>query len=73
MEKDKTKHTFKICRSCSFFAGKNEETKFCPDCGSELISACPNCKGIIDNPYANFCKLCGAEYPGRQKKIFKKF
>lgn len=73
MEKEKNIHTFKICKRCDFFAGIEENARFCPNCGSELISECPSCNGSIDNPYAKFCKLCGAEYPGRQKNKIQKF
>ncbi|MCK4249989.1 zinc ribbon domain-containing protein [candidate division WOR-3 bacterium] len=50
-----------ICPKCGFVS-INEKEKFCPSCGTDLISKCPNCGGQINHPLARFCPVCGVEY-----------
>lgn len=49
-----------ICSKCG--AEVKAENNFCPECGSEMISAdkqeCTNCKTIVDKE-AQFCPKCG--------------
>lgn len=58
------------------------EPKFCPKCGAETISNCPNCNssirgkanmtGIVDcTPYTppNYCADCGKPYPWMKSKL----
>jgi len=59
--------TYKLCPNCSFFCNSNESDEYCSSCGSKLIDICLNCGESITNPYAQFCKYCGAQYPGRKK------
>jgi len=56
---------YKICPQCSFFCNTKEPDTFCSQCGSKLIDHCPSCRGKIANPYAKYCKYCGASLPGR--------
>ena len=58
---------YKICPGCTFFCNKNEPDEFCSLCGAKLINTCQICGKDINNPYAQFCKYCGAQYPGRKK------
>ena len=50
-------------------AGKDKvfEAKFCPYCGSRLLSHCPKCKDpiIVEDPQQTHCMHCG-------KRIFEK-
>ncbi|MBQ6126776.1 MAG: DUF2321 domain-containing protein [Erysipelotrichaceae bacterium] len=71
-------HTAYICKKghvLSFW--KPCESKFCPECGSEVISECPNCHTQINGddkdimvhskyrrPY--YCPACGKPYPWTQ-------
>jgi len=43
------------------------EAKFCPYCGTKLMTACPSCKGpiLIEDPTQTHCMHCG-------KRIFEK-
>lgn len=58
------------------------EPKFCPECGAETISNCPNCSsfirgkanmtGAVDlTPYipSNYCPDCGKPYPWMESKL----
>lgn len=53
---------------------------FCPDCGSNTITACPECKASIQGhlkgvlsirqaPPRNNCHHCGTAYPWRQEAL----
>jgi predicted amidophosphoribosyltransferase len=53
---------YKICPECSFFCRIEEKDRFCSICGAELAEKCPHCGEKIDNPYAEYCKYCGARY-----------
>lgn len=64
----KIEHLYKLCPKCSFFCHKLEPDKYCSLCGTELIDSCPSCHKSISNPYAKYCKECGAEYPGKIKE-----
>ncbi|NOZ75794.1 MAG: hypothetical protein GXO90_10580 [FCB group bacterium] len=56
-----------ICPQCNYFCHAVEDACFCPSCGHELERYCRQCRKPIDNPYANYCKYCGATYPGRPR------
>jgi len=51
---------------------------YCPNCGAETISKCPNCQrsirghyhvdgffGYLDTPVPERCEHCGGSFPGR--------
>ena len=59
--------TYKLCPNCTFFCSISEPDEYCSLCGSILIESCEKCKASINNPYAQFCKYCGSQYPGRKK------
>ncbi|RKY56313.1 MAG: hypothetical protein DRP89_01605 [Candidatus Neomarinimicrobiota bacterium] len=67
MKKEVTDQKYKICPNCSFFCSISESDEYCSLCGAKLIDICLNCGESITNPYAQFCKYCGAQYPGRKK------
>jgi hypothetical protein len=50
-----------ICPKCGFVSTDGKE-KFCPNCGTKLITKCPNCGALIHHPLARFCPVCGDEY-----------
>jgi class 3 adenylate cyclase/tetratricopeptide (TPR) repeat protein/energy-coupling factor transporter ATP-binding protein EcfA2 len=45
------------CRQCQH--ENNEAAKFCEECGSKLVRACPSC-GHEVSPQAKFCSECGS-------------
>jgi hypothetical protein len=50
---------YKYCPYCENGIDAKEPVKYCPECGIEYLSKCPECnKGIVhDN--SNFCVHCG--------------
>ncbi len=48
-----------ICTKCDYFCREEENNKYCPYCGTNLISVCRKCGNKIDNPYEVYCKKCG--------------
>ncbi|HMA62264.1 MAG TPA: hypothetical protein VKP78_06390 [bacterium] len=64
---------YKLCSACRFYCHINEPDEYCSQCGTKLISSCPQCHNRIDNPHARYCKFCGEPLPGRQLSKEKEF
>ena len=45
------------CKSCG--ATLIKQSKYCPECGQPLESACPNCGAVVTG--MKFCPECGTE------------
>ncbi len=58
------------CGSCSF--DNPEGTKFCEECGTKLVRACPSC-GHEVRPTAKFCGECGTTLSGKSKRKRQKY
>ena len=59
-----------ICSNCGFDAG---DSKFCPNCGSEIIvedpdAFCPNCGSDVSD--SKFCPNCGTKIENETPKSF---
>lgn len=62
-----------ICPGCGFarryMVGHSEVAEtLCPDCGSELIAACPACDAAIESAMQVDCRQCGT--PLRAGELF---
>ena len=44
--------------TCSCGAENDKNSKFCKECGKELVKKCPDCNEKLDAD-SNFCKNCG--------------
>jgi rRNA maturation endonuclease Nob1 len=54
---------FGICPKCkTAFKITPKDWKYCEQCGTEIITACPGCNKIIRSSDAKFCRSCGANY-----------
>jgi membrane protease subunit (stomatin/prohibitin family) len=53
--------TYYICPQCDYFSNARLQEKFCSNCGTRLLMACPGCQSTINNPYAKFCSDCGQQ------------
>lgn len=51
--------TFRLCPSCFRAVPAAAGEHYCPNDGTALLSACPECDAPIATPYAHFCSACG--------------
>ena len=49
-----------ICPKCNYLG--TDADVYCPYCGFELISECPECKAEIKVAFAKFCCVCGFNF-----------
>lgn len=58
----KVKVAYRLCPKCLRSVPGAANERFCIQCGTPMLEACPKCKAPITSPYARFCGECGFEY-----------
>lgn len=53
---------FHLCVRCGRATPAAANEFYCPNDGSPLLVACPNCDSPVTSPYARYCPGCGHEY-----------
>lgn len=51
--------TYHLCPSCGRATPAELGERHCPNDGSKLLSACPNCGAAFTMPYIRYCTHCG--------------
>ena len=54
--------TYHLCPQCYRATPTGAREVYCPNDGTRLLSACPNCQTPITSPYSRFCVRCGHAY-----------
>ncbi|MCA9839729.1 MAG: zinc ribbon domain-containing protein [Trueperaceae bacterium] len=51
--------TYLLCPKCQRSLPSSAKEHYCPNDGSKMLSACPQCNTPITSPYSRFCTNCG--------------
>lgn len=58
----KIQMVFHLCPRCFRSVPSATREMYCPNDGSPMLVACPQCQHPITLPHARFCSACGYEY-----------
>lgn len=53
---------YHLCPRCFRAVPEAAKEVYCPNDGTLLLTACPNCNAPITSPYSHFCVACGHAY-----------
>lgn len=56
--------TYHLCPRCYRATPAGLHEVYCPNDGTKLLTACPNCATPITSPYSRFCVRCGHKFEG---------
>jgi hypothetical protein len=54
--------TYHLCPECFRATPAQAKERYCPNDGSRLLEACPQCSASISSPHAQFCSQCGYHF-----------
>jgi predicted RNA-binding Zn-ribbon protein involved in translation (DUF1610 family) len=54
--------TYHLCPHCFRAVPQTAAEYHCPNDGSLLLTACPECSAPIASPYARYCTTCGQSF-----------
>jgi predicted amidophosphoribosyltransferase len=52
---------YHLCPRCGRATPALAKERFCPNDGTKLLTACPQCDTKIASPYSRYCSQCGLE------------
>ena len=51
--------TYLLCPKCQRKLPVASKERYCPNDGSRMLRACPQCNASITSPYSSYCTKCG--------------
>lgn len=54
--------TYHLCPECFRATPAQAKERYCPNDGTRLLEACPQCHASISSPHAQFCSQCGYHF-----------
>jgi len=51
---------YSLCPRCYRAVPASANERYCPNDGTELLTACSRCRAPITSPYVRYCTNCGA-------------
>ncbi len=63
---------YHLCPRCYRATPASVKEMYCPNEGTKLLTACPNCAAPISSPYNRFCAACGQGFSPTISQLVRK-